>query len=181
MASRIRLIGDPILRTPAARVTDRAAARPCHEALLATLADFRKKNGFGRAIAAPQIGHGLRMIAVHLQDEPFVMYNPEITRKSEEMFSLFDDCFSFPWLLVPVQRHVEIDVSYETVDGDTAQMRQCPRSVSELLQHEIDHLDGVLSTDRALKEPGIIARSVFAEDPEAFLQLIGSDYAIKMT
>lgn len=63
----------------------RASAR---DELHATLAAFRSTNGFGRAIAAPQIGHNMRMIALNLGKEPFTMHNPVLFDLSEETFTL---------------------------------------------------------------------------------------------
>src|ERR1041385_6937850 len=65
-------------------------------ALFRTLAWFRRRHGFGRAIAAPQIGVLHRAIAIDLGAGPFVLINPKITWRSEEMFELWDDCFSVP-------------------------------------------------------------------------------------
>jgi peptide deformylase len=129
--------------------------------LAATLADFRDEKGFGRAIAAPQIGEHRRLIFVKMSEsaEPKVFINPAIIRASREMVELWDDCFSFPELLVRVRRHLEIVVGYKDEYGS-------PREItlrddwSELLQHEIDHLDGILATDRAIDARSFAMRSV---------------------
>jgi peptide deformylase len=85
--------------------------------------------------------------------------NPTILRASREMMEMWDDCFSFPELMVRVRRHLEITVRYTDEYGSqqTATLRD---DLSELLQHEIDHLDGILATDRAINARSFALRSV---------------------
>lgn len=123
--------------------------------LMATLLDFRRTAGFGRAIAAPQIGSSLRIIAVHLGAAPFAIINPQIVWKSEDMMDVWDDCLSVPGRIVKVQRHRSISVRYTDEHGRTRLWERLPPDLSELLQHEIDHLDGVLMLDRAMGEGAI--------------------------
>ena len=158
----ILLLGNPQLWQPSAAITEIQA--PTTRALIAdladTLADFRLRNGFGRAIAAPQIGASQRMLFVNMQDgsEPFALINPHIVRASYEQMELWDDCFSLPNLLVRVRRHVEIDVRYLDQHGQE-QLLTAANDMSELLQHEIDHLDGILATDRAIDSRSFAMRS----------------------
>ncbi len=110
-------------------------------------------NGFGRSVAAPQVGINRRILALNLGDPagPFTMINPEITWHSDEhkKFTLWDDCLSLPWLMVRVARYESISVKWIDEAGKPQHWEKLNRALSELLQHEIDHLDGVLSTDRA--------------------------------
>lgn len=122
-----------------------------------TLADFRVANGFGRAIAAPQISVQQRIIFTNVHGG-FALINPVITHTSKEMFELWDDCFSLPNLMVRVQRHVEITVAFTNEHG-VAQSLTVQNDLSELFQHEIDHLDGLLATDRALDGRSFAMRS----------------------
>jgi len=117
-----------------------------HEAM----EDIRKRYGFGRGIAAPQLGIMKRLFYLNL-DKPYIIINPEIVHTSEELFELWDDCMSFPNLFVKVKRHQSLTLEYLdenwekqswTVDG----------AISELIQHEYDHLNGVLCTMRAIDE-----------------------------
>lgn len=116
-----------------------------------TLEDFKKKNGFGRAIAAPQIGKLQRIIYVDFPKEKIsgAMINPKIIKKSKEKVKLWDDCFSFPDLLVKVERAKEIEMEYQTTNGEILTIA-AKGDLSELLQHEIDHLDGILAVQRAI-------------------------------
>lgn len=124
-----------------------------------TLNDFRTRNKFGRGIAAPQIGVLERVIFIHV-DQPLVLINPVIDGRSRKLMTLWDDCFSFPNLLVKVKRHLSIDVRYQDVEGKRHHLR-AEDGLSELLQHEIDHLNGVLAVDRAIDSRHIVFRSEY--------------------
>jgi peptide deformylase len=77
------------------------------------------------------------------------LVNPEITDVGSEDFEVWDDCFSFPELLVRVNRAYRITVQYVDTKGKPHTM-ECEGPLAELLQHEIDHLDGILALDRAV-------------------------------
>lgn len=145
---RIRLLGDPILRTlcePVQSPKSPAARLVAHD-LRETLMDNQARLGAGRGIAAPQIGAPIRLI--HLQtDRPWLMCNPEIVDVGQDDFLVWDDCFSFPDLMVQVQRAYRIKVRYLDERGEE-QIVEAEGDLAELLQHEIDHLDGVLAVDR---------------------------------
>lgn len=140
---------------------------------------FRKEKGFGRGIAAPQIGIPKRMIALNLGEGTRTIVNPVITRRSSGTFTMWDDCMSFPDLLVMVRRHVSIDISYRDENGESREWTDMPQAESELMQHEMDHLDGVLAIDRALTREGIVYRKVFEADREYFEDQV--DYVIRPT
>lgn len=115
-----------------------------HRVILA----IRERYGFGRAIAAPQLGIMKRLVYM-FTDKPYVFINPVIENPSEDMIELWDNCMSFPQLDVKVKRHASITVRYL----DEHWKEQCWKmegDYSELLQHEIDHLDGILCTMRAI-------------------------------
>jgi peptide deformylase len=113
-----------------------------------TLRDWQSRFGMGRAIAATQIGAPIRLVYVEM-DKPWLLVNPEIVDVGDEDFHVWDDCFSFPNLMVRVQRAYRIKVKYHDLKGK-AHSVELERDVAELLQHEIDHLDGVLAVDRAV-------------------------------
>lgn len=159
----ILLLGDPQLWRPSETVTDfrSTETKEIISDLAATLANFRAGHGFGRAIAAPQIGAHRRILFVNMNDGTFgpaPLINPKIVQASSEMMELWDDCFSFPDLMVRVRRHVEIEVSYLNESGES-QLVTARGDLSELLQHEIDHLDGILATDRAIDERSFALRA----------------------
>lgn len=125
-----------------------------------TLEDFKKKNGFGRAIAAPQIGILKRIIYIDFPKEKIsgALINPKITKQSKEKIQVWDDCFSFPDLLVKVERAREIEMEYQTANGEIFTI-SAKGDLSELLQHEIDHLDGILAVQRAIDGRSFAFRS----------------------
>lgn len=147
MPAIIRTEGDPVLTTTAAavgRIDDSIV--DIVATLHATLANFRKNSGFGRAIAAPQIGESVRIIALQLGGTPFTLINPEITRRSDSTFTLWDDCLSVPDRVCQVSRNCHIDIWYTDESGHERHWLNLPEELSELVQHEMDHLNGVLMT-----------------------------------
>lgn len=156
----ILLLGDPQLWHPSAPVANvhSRETREIISDLAATLDDFREQNGFGRGIAAPQIGAERRIIFINV-GESFPLINPQIARASREMIEMWDDCFSIPNLMIRVRRHAEVDVNYTDEHG-AQRMMKARGALSELLQHEIDHLDGILATDRAIDGRSFAMRAV---------------------
>ena len=167
--ARVLQLGHPLLRQQARPVENSGSEGFLRDArrLEATLSAFRREHGFGRAIAAPQIGVPKRFLAINLGD-PELMINPEITLRSDETFTLWDDCMSFPFLLVKVRRHASINVRFLDRDGKECEWRDLDRATAELLQHEIDHLDGVLAVDRAVDSNSLVTRQAFAQMREHF-------------
>ena len=145
-------LGDPGLREVASPVTDPAAPaiRALVQDLADTLAHWRGKTGYGRGIAAPQIGTALRVIFLQLPGQPaWPLVNPEITWRSGERIVVWDACLSFLSIFMQVERNREISVRYQELSGEWKEIRAgAERDLSELLQHEIDHLDGILAIDR---------------------------------
>ena len=112
------------------------------------MTEIRAQYNFGRAIAAPQLGIMKRLIYMNI-DKPVVFINPELTNLSDDMFELWDDCMSFPHLLVHVKRHKELTFKYRDENWNEKEWYM-KDNLSELLQHECDHLDGILCTMRAI-------------------------------
>jgi peptide deformylase len=146
------LLGDPRLYETCEPVLK--SELPLVEAWVAdmdnVMKEIRLKYNFGRAIAAPQLGLMKRLIYMNI-DKPVIFINPELENLSDDMFDLWDDCMSFPNLLVKVKRHRGLTVRYldEKWEPQVCKMED---ALSELLQHEYDHLNGVLCTMRAVDE-----------------------------
>jgi len=121
-----------------------------------TLMDFRKRYGAGRAIAAPQIGVKKRLVYMVI-DRPTVFINPVLDQRSREMIDVWDDCMCFPDLLVKVRRHKRCRIRWLNIDWKEEKM-MLEGSLSELLQHECDHLEGILAVSRAIDEKSFALR-----------------------
>jgi peptide deformylase len=147
--SEIRKLGDPVLLEKAAIVMQEEVSSliPSIEKMWELVLEFRKTYGRGRAISAPQIGLLKRIICVNT-GQPQVLINPEIEFRSEEMIDVWDDCMSFPDLLVFLRRHKKITISFNDASWEK-QTWHPEDEMSELLQHEYDHLDGTLAISRA--------------------------------
>jgi peptide deformylase len=146
----ILLLGDPRLYEKSEPVlkSEIAGLLPQIDLLFDTVIDFRNKYGCGRAIAAPQIGLMKRIICLNI-DKPVAMLNPELSDLSEEEFEIWDNCMSFPNLLVKVKRHQSLTLTFFDLNFEK-QIWHLSGDLSELIQHEYDHLDGILSTQRAI-------------------------------
>ena len=190
-ARRILELGDPMLREVSREVRRTEDARLIVRDLRATLRAFRKARGFGRGISAVQIGEPKRIIYLELDGQlaevadartgkfetvlhPAVhrivaarecwtavaLINPTFDWLSQEKFRLWDDCFSFPDLMVWVERSVSVRLRYQDSSGQR-QAIECSGALSELVQHEMDHLDGILAVDRAIDKSSFCTREEY--------------------
>jgi len=143
-------LGDPLLYQVAEPVlqSELSLVKTWVSDLHNVMEGIRAKYNFGRAIAAPQLGIMKRLIYMNI-DKPVVFINPKITERSEAMFELWDDCMCFPNLLVKVKRHQQISLKYLNENWETKEWVMSD-DLSELLQHEYDHLEGILCTMRAI-------------------------------
>jgi peptide deformylase len=170
-------LGDPRLREVGLPVDD--AATPEVAALVTdlsdTLAHWRATTGYGRGIAAPQLGVRQRVIFLQLAGaNPWPLVNPEIIERSKETIVVWDACLSFLSIFMQVTRHREITVRYRDLTGKRHEIRAGDdRSLSELLQHEIDHLDGILAVDRITEIKTLCTREEFEKRHRA-----SSPYAV---
>lgn len=146
----IRQLGDPVLYEISEPVRqDELESIPAlvnwlHESMM----EFREVYKAGRAIAAPQLGILKRVIYMNT-GIPVTFINPEIIYRSDELIELWDDCMCFPNLVVKVRRHKTIRVKFRDADWKENTM-EFTDNLSELFQHEYDHLDGILATERAI-------------------------------
>ena len=145
------------------KIPRRREIRDLVQDLADTLAHWRSATGYGRGIAAPQLGVLQRVIFLKLPGaEPWPLINPEIVERSEEKIIVWDACLSFLSIFMQVERHREITVRYQNLNGETLEFEAGDdRNLSELLQHEIDHLDGILAIDRVVDVKTICTREEF--------------------
>ncbi len=158
-------LGDPRLREVGLPVEN-----PCAPEVAAlvtdlsdTLAHWRAATGYGRGIAAPQLGVLQRVIFLQVPGEkPRPIVNPEIIERSAEKIIVWDACLSFLSIFMQVERHREITVRYWDLQGMKHVLHAGEdRNLSELLQHEIDHLDGILAVDRIIDIKTLCTREEF--------------------
>jgi peptide deformylase len=173
----VRTIGDPRLERAATEVVagDLELATQINR-MHATLEDFRRSHGYGRALAAPQVGISKRLVVMNLGAKPFALVNPEITWRSNDLFEVWDDCLSVPDRVVRVRRHRSISVRYLDEKWRVRNWMGLPADMSELVQHEVDHLNGILMLKRAWGDDAIRpieqhARLVGSGRPEHRLSL----------
>jgi len=159
-ARRILQLGDPLLRTVSAPLSSPGEAKLILRDLRATLHEFQRTRGFGRGISAIQIGEPKRLIYIEFQGAAYALLNPEFESMSADKFRLWDDCFSFPDLMVYVERSRSVVLRYTDEEG-AAQRLEAEGSLAELLQHEMDHLEGVLAVDRAIDANSFCTREEY--------------------
>jgi peptide deformylase len=154
-------LGHPCLRQTCAPVADPTAEEVglVLEDLRDTLAHWRATTTYGRGIAAPQIGVMKRIIFINV-DKPWPMINPEIVERSPETMVVWDACLSFLCIFFQVTRHQWVKVRYQDTSGDWHEIK-AEGDLSELLQHEIDHLDGILALDRMTDIKTLCTREEF--------------------
>ncbi len=158
MVRKILLLGDETLYEKSDLVSqaELSQLQPVVRDLHDTLMDFRVRYGAGRAIAAPQIGVMKRLIYMHV-DHPVALINPTIRFPDGGLMEVLDDCMSFPGLYVKVMRHDRCVVQYRDMDWNECEMT-LEGDLSELIQHEYDHLDGILAVMRAKDERSLVMK-----------------------
>ncbi len=145
----VRQDGDPVLRQKAkkvSRVDD--SLRRLIDDMFHTMYNNETR---GIGLAAPQVGVSLRIIVVDMQDdehEPVALINPEIVKASNDMVVAAEGCLSVPGLRGDVERHEWVTVKARDDHGKEKRIR-AEGWYARCLQHEIDHLDGILYTDKA--------------------------------
>ncbi len=160
----IRIYGDPILRTPTEPVSESTEE-------LRTLIDNMIETMYGASgigLAAPQVGRLERLFVIDLSplledlkvegmeqhgaippiplDRPHVFINPEILESSEEEVEFEEGCLSIPDIREPVWRPERIRLRYLTADMEPREI-EASGMLARVLQHEYDHLHGILFTD----------------------------------
>lgn len=150
MEREILLLGNSLLyeKSEEVKFEELEMLRPVWSDMFDCIKGIRRDYGFGRAIAAPQIGVQKRLICI-LTDKPYVIINPELEFVGDEMMELMDDCMSFPNLLVRVRRYRHCILRYLDENWVEQEMRM-DDDMAEMIQHEYDHLDGILATMRAI-------------------------------
>lgn len=150
MIKEILKLGNPLLYEVCEEVTysDKENLNTWINDLHDTLINFKNTYHFGRAIASPQIGIKKRLIYMNVDDKPYVFVNPKLIFPDNEKFVVSDDCMSFPGLFVNVKRFKNVKVQYKDENFNDKELFLSD-DLAQLIQHEYDHLDGILATMRA--------------------------------
>jgi len=153
----IRLFGDPVLRTPAEPVVDfDAELRNLVRDLTETMLEAP-----GVGLAAPQIGVGLRVFTYHVDDEPGHLVNPVLALSGEEETD-DEGCLSLPGLQFPTPRAQQVVARGFNMYGDPVTI-EGTELLARCVQHETDHLDGILFIDRLDKKQRKVAMKAIRE------------------
>jgi peptide deformylase len=143
VALDIRKFGDPVLKTRASPVEsfDESLVRLTQD----MLATMRDNEGVG--LAATQVGRLKRVFVAAIEDDEYVIVNPVLTDRSETTETATEGCLSIPGIQVDVERPTAVTISGQDVSGRPLQI-EASDLLARVLQHEVDHLDGVLILDR---------------------------------
>lgn len=154
---KVLLFGNPLLRKKSTKVTDFNSRlnKKMMKDLKDTLLKLKKNHKKGGGLAAPQIGYLKRIIFINAEGNSFYMINPRIIQKSKKMIDVWDFCFSCnASFLAKIKRHKKIVVEFYNEKGGK-EVSNFKDYFSELIQHEIDHLNGRLFID-LIKNPKLI-------------------------
>jgi peptide deformylase len=152
---KIITVPDPILRKKSIEIEPAQIKSKKIKALMAEMKDLMlEADGVG--LAAPQIGLNIRLIAVNTADGPLCLINPQIKKKSWLREWGEEGCLSVPGVYGEVRRHKKISGSYLDLAGNRKKL-EASGLLARILQHEIDHLDGILFIDkmRPIKNEGL--------------------------
>ena len=147
----LRINKDPILRRKAVEVRNfDFSLSSLTENMFETMYDSK-----GIGLAAPQIGISQRLIVIDIEEidaefPPLALVNPTITESSGEELGE-EGCLSLPDFRAIVRRFTEISINAQNIDGQAVHF-SAQGLMARVLQHEIDHLDGILITDRLRPE-----------------------------
>lgn len=175
MALEIAQLGQPVLRRAADRVTDAELESPELQSFLDEMLETMKEAG-GVGLAAPQVFRSSRIFLAAIlpsengeQPEIEIFINPKLSQLSTEMKSAWEGCLSFLELLVLVPRHQRLRIDYLDRKGKPKAL-ELAGFPARVIQHEFDHLNGILTIDRAESTKDIIKASeyddVVDEEPE---------------
>lgn len=148
MLSLVTGVTTEILLKKTERVKD-PLSREIQALLPEMIETMHKENGIG--LAAPQINKSLRLAVAEVDDEVFCLINPEITSHSQEKIVFEEGCLSLPGEFFPILRSEEVTVRYQNEKGLPKKLR-ATGLLAIVLQHEVDHLEGILIANRYKKQ-----------------------------
>ncbi len=164
----IRVIGDPVLREHAKDVTEfDRSLRKLAKRMIRTMHDAP-----GVGLAAPQVGVLQRLLVYDVDDDPRVLVNPELDEFSDVVEESDEGCLSVPGVTMPVERSVSVRVRGLDEYGEPVDFR-AEGFEARVIQHETDHLDGVLIVDRTTRSARAAALRAMRENEAAVVESAG--------
>ncbi|OGI16233.1 MAG: peptide deformylase [Candidatus Moranbacteria bacterium RBG_19FT_COMBO_42_6] len=155
----IRLYPDPILTKKAGKIQN-AKNPEIQELILDMLETMEKNDGLG--LAASQVGVSLRLCVINLDGKKYILINPKFKSRSWKKVVAEEGCLSFPGFFIPVKRHNAVIVKALDRSGKEIIIK-AEGMLSRVLQHEIDHLEGIPFTKRKAKAAASDSSSRFGE------------------
>lgn len=138
---------DPDLRKASSPVTkDSISSKEMKEFYCDMVETMKKKDGIG--LAAPQVGNNIRVIVIRSNEGPLILINPKLTKHSFAKEWGEEGCLSVPNTFGQVQRHKKVNCIYLDEEGKKRKLRASDLT-ARILQHEMNHLDGILFIDKA--------------------------------
>lgn len=135
---------DPILKKKTKEIKDSQDSK-IRKLIFDMLDTLEANNGLG--LAAPQVGESVRLCIIRFESKTFILINPKIISSSLGKEVMEEGCLSFPGQFIPIKRSKKVKVVAEDKDGNIIEIK-AEGLMARALQHEIDHLDGVLFIDR---------------------------------
>jgi len=158
----IRVIGDPVLREHARDVTEfDRGLRKLAKRMIRTMHDAP-----GVGLAAPQVGVLQRLLVYDVDDDPRVLVNPVLDEFSDESEEFDEGCLSVPGVTMPVERAMSVRVRGLDEYGEPVDFR-AEGFEARVIQHETDHLDGILIVDRTSRSARAAALRAMREQDGA--------------
>lgn len=138
---------DPILKTPTElfEFKDETSLKEASFLGYSLSETLQKLQGLG--LSANQVGINKRICVINMGDKNWIMFNPKIVWKSEELSTFSEGCLSYPGLFLKVKRSKSIKVQFQAMNGQWVE-QQVDGLTAVCIQHELDHLDGIRYTDR---------------------------------
>ncbi|WP_395339365.1 peptide deformylase [Ningiella sp. W23] len=173
---RIKQLGHPILREQSQAISEQDISSKRVQDTLSfmkeTLDGIKAiSDENGNALSAPQVGQAIRMVLLRLDGDFVPMINPELIETSETLFEFEEECFSFYNLRGLTQRHAQVKVKYLDEEG-TEHKISLSGEEAGLIQHEIDHLNGVFFTDRVEDKQSLRSIDYIFKDKPSRLKVV---------
>ncbi|MFC1616518.1 peptide deformylase [Patescibacteria group bacterium] len=173
---KILQLGNPLLRKKSLKVSIKEIKLKHIQLVIDKIITVMKKikktsPSHGNGLCAPQVGHLHRIIVIYFDKKYHILINPIITKKSKKIFKSSEGCLSFFYLRGYVQRHKRIDISAYDETGKKVKY-SFHENLAALVQHEIDHLNGILFIDRINDTKKIFAIEEFYKSKPKKIRII---------